>query len=217
LPRFLTICQEVTMIRNPDKAMFSIIKPSAHKISSFINSQQNKTFTYDEVGISQDGPLQADHPISKYYKLINRQFNIGEGEKSYELAKKAFIKWGMFDLGWVNVKPTTPMVENALVGIVSNVMGVWSVNVCRIIYIVNEDGPVIRFGMGYGTMPGHAICGEERLSVAFNPETGKVSFEIFSFSTESQLIAKISSFHLRTLQDRFARESARRMRYFAHN
>ncbi|MBF0193067.1 MAG: DUF1990 domain-containing protein [Magnetococcales bacterium] len=204
------------MIRNPDKAMFSIIKPSAHKISSFIKSQINKPFTYDEVGISRDGPLQANHPLSKHYKLINRQFNIGEGEKSFELAKKAFIKWGMFDLEWVNVKSSTPMIENSLVGIVSHVMGVWSVNVCKIIYLVDEDGPIVRFGMGYGTLPGHAICGEERLSVAFCRETGSVSFEIFSFSTESQLIAKISSFHLRNLQDRFAKDSAQRMRYFAH-
>jgi uncharacterized protein (UPF0548 family) len=205
------------MIRNPDKAMFSIIKPSAYKINSFINSQHNNPFTYDEVGISQDGPLEVDHPISKHYKLINREFNIGEGEKSYELAKKAFIRWGMFDLEWVNVGPSTPMSENSLVGIVSHVLGVWSVNVCKIIYMIEENGPVTRFGMGYGTLPGHAICGEERLSVALNHETGKVSYEIFSFSTESHLIAKISSFHLRTLQDRFANDSARRMRYFAHN
>ncbi|MBF0380482.1 MAG: DUF1990 domain-containing protein [Magnetococcales bacterium] len=204
------------MIHNPDKAMFSVIKPTPRKISSFINSQENKPFTYDEVGISKDGPLSEDHPIANNFKLINRQFNIGEGEKSYQSAKKAFIRWGMFDLDWVNVKPTTPMKEDYLFGIVSHVMGVWSVNVCKIIYLIDDSGPIERFGLGYGTLPGHAICGEERLTVAFNQETGKVSYDIFSFSTESQLIAKISSFHLRTLQNRFANASARRMRYFAH-
>jgi uncharacterized protein (UPF0548 family) len=204
------------MIRNPNKAMFSLIKPSHKKIIEFLHSQEGKHFTYPEVGFTKSGPLLPDHQLSKHYRLVHHRFHLGQGEKLYENAKAAFLRWDMFSLGWVSVhQPNTPMVPESLVAIVSHVIGVWSINVCRIIYILDDDGEIVRFGFGYGTLPGHAIRGEERMTVEFNRKSGAVHFEISSFSTESQLIAKISSFHLRSLQDRFAREAGSRMRHFA--
>ncbi|MBF0454117.1 MAG: DUF1990 domain-containing protein [Magnetococcales bacterium] len=205
------------MIRNPNKAMFSLLKPSTYKIEAFIRSQQGEPFTYPEVGCTRDGPLPLDHPLSKQYRLVNHRFSLGEGEATFERAKKAFRRWGMFSLDWVKIHPpNTSMDVGSLIGIVSHVMGVWSINVCRVIYRLDEEnGPVARFGIGYGTLPGHAIRGEERMVVEWDRERDEVFFEMVSFSVESQLIAKVSSFHLRALQDRFARESARQMRHFA--
>ena len=205
------------MIRNPNKAMFSIVNPTAKKIETFLQSQLNKQYTYPEVGFSRDGPLAADHPLGRKYRLVHRRYHLGVGKKCYESAKNGFINWRMFALGWVRIHPNdTPMTPGSLVGIVSQVMGVWSINVCKIIYIVDDDGPIVRFGFGYGTLPGHAIQGEERMTVEFDRKSGDVFFEIFSFSKESQLIAKISSFHLRSLQDRFAQESGNSMRKVAN-
>ena len=200
------------MIRNPNSAMFSIVKPTARKIDAFLRSQQDKSFTYPEAGLSRNGPLAASHPIAKHYRLVHRRFHLGQGRKIYQSAKNTFQRWGMFELGWVHIHPAdTPMLVGSQVGIISHVMGIWSINVCRIIYIVDDDGPIVRFGFGYGTLPGHAIRGEERMTIEFNRESEAVHYEIFSFSTESQLIAKITSFHLHSLQNRFARESSRRM------
>ena len=41
-------------------------------------------------------------------------------------------------------------------------------NAGRVVYLVDEDGPVPRFGFAYGTLPGHAESGEERFLVEWD-------------------------------------------------
>ncbi|MBF0447659.1 MAG: DUF1990 domain-containing protein [Magnetococcales bacterium] len=206
------------MILNPNKAMFSLKKPSYQEAEAFVLSQQNKSFTYPEVGETRLGPYAEHHPLFNRYRRVHRRFLMGEGIETYERLKRAFLDWQMFALGWVELhRSNIPIEEKALVGIISQVMGVWSINVCRLIYTIDETTPLIRFGLGYGTLPGHAIRGEERILIEFNPESGDVFYEIYSFSAESQLIARITAFRLRSLQDRFARESSDRMHRFAQN
>jgi uncharacterized protein (UPF0548 family) len=36
----------------------------------------------------------------------------------------------------------------------------WWLNACRIVYVVDEEGPVKRFGFAYGTLPEHAESGK---------------------------------------------------------
>lgn len=50
---------------------------------------------------------------------------------------------------------------------------------CRVVYLVDE--PDLR-GFGYGTLPGHPECGEERFVVRRDPATDAVFAEVSAFS-----------------------------------
>ena len=41
-------------------------------------------------------------------------------------------------------------------------LGLWWLNACRIVCVIDEDRPVTGFGFAYGTLPDHAESGEER-------------------------------------------------------
>lgn len=57
-----------------------------------------------------------------------------------------------------------PLEVGTTVGALARHYGFWSLNPARIAYFVEETGAVERFGFGYGTLPGHAECGEERFN-----------------------------------------------------
>ena len=61
-------------------------------------------------------------------------------------------------------------------------LGLWWLNACRIVYVVDEEGPVTRFGFAYGTLPGHAGAGEERFLVEWDRASGEVWYDILAFS-----------------------------------
>lgn len=207
------------LIRRPHSSLYSLVPPSDRQIKAFIGSQQGKPYSYPEVGRTRNGPQEIMPPLPPQYRMLYRRFHLGRGEKKYQKAKQAFLQWGMFALDWVRVHPETPgMDEQTLVGIVSHVFGLWTVNVCRIVYCIDEpSGSVVRFGCGYGTLPGHAIRGEEKMMITLDQNSGEVSYEIFSFSMPNQLVAKLAPFQLRLLQKRFVRESGHRMRQFCRD
>jgi hypothetical protein len=41
-------------------------------------------------------------------------------------------------------------------------------NAARIVYVVDEDGPICRYGFAYGTLAEHAESGEERFTVQWD-------------------------------------------------
>jgi uncharacterized protein (UPF0548 family) len=85
--------------------------------------------------------------------------------------------------------------------------GFWSLNCCKIVYVIDEDGPIRRFGFAYGTLPEHAEQGEERFGVEWVRSSDLVRYEIFSFSRPANLAAKIAYPLVRGLQNRFLRHS----------
>jgi hypothetical protein len=62
--------------------------------------------------------------------------------------------------------PDTPILAGQAVAVVACLFGLWWLNACRIVYVVDEQGPVQRFGFAYGTLPDHAESGEERFTVS---------------------------------------------------
>jgi uncharacterized protein (UPF0548 family) len=108
---------------------------------------------------------------------------LGEGEKTFQAAKTALGNWEHFQLGWVEAVPRESLIRaGAVVAVVARVFGVWWLNACRIVYEVNEDGPIRRFGFAYGILPGHAERGEERFVVEWDRGTGGVWYDVLAFS-----------------------------------
>src|SRR4029077_17849423 len=89
--------------------------------------------------------------------------------------------------------------------------GLWSLNACRIVYVVDEDRPIRRFGFAYGTLADHAESGEERFSIEWRRDDDSVWFDIRAFSRPVHWLARAGYPLSRALQRRFAREAMREM------
>jgi hypothetical protein len=83
----------------------------------------------------------------------------------------------------------------------------WILNFCKIVYVIDEEGPVRRVGFAYGTLPEHAEQGEERFAVERHRMPNVVSYDILSFSRPVSLAARVAYPLARRLQMRSVRQS----------
>jgi uncharacterized protein (UPF0548 family) len=114
----------------------------------------------------------------------------------------------MFNMPWVRLHwPTTPIQVGANVAVVVHHFGFYSLNAARIVYVVNDDGPIARYGFAYGTLAEHAECGEERFTVEWNRSEGNVWYDILAFSRPQKTLARLGGPMSRMLQRRFAEAS----------
>ena len=82
----------------------------------------------------------------------------------------------------------------------------------RIVYVVDEQGPLTRAGFAYGTLPEHAVRGEERFMVEWSQASDEVHYDLLAFSLPGSLLVKLAQPVLRRFQRRFARQSLAAMR-----
>ena len=82
---------------------------------------------------------------------------------------------------------------------------------CRIVYIVDESGPISRFGFAYGTLPGHVESGEERFLIEWERDGSSVWYDILAFSRPNHFLARLGYPLVRREQKRFRRDSAASM------
>ena len=90
-------------------------------------------------------------------------------------------------------------------------IGLWWLNSCRIVYVVDEPGPISRFGFAYGTLPGHVEAGEERFLIEWDHGDDSVWYDILAFSRPNHLLSRLGYLFVRRLQKRFGRDSAAAM------
>ena len=118
----------------------------------------------------------------------------------------------MFNLGWVQIYwPEAPVAVGTAVAVLARHLGFYSLNACRIVYVVHEEGPLRSYGFAYGTLPDHAEKGEERFTIEWQADDS-VWYDIFAFSRPNQLLAKLGYPITRLLQKRFAEDSKRAMK-----
>lgn len=185
--------------------MFSLRKPSEQKCQAFVESQAKLNFSYAAVGATATKPPDG-------YIVDHTRIKLGEGEQVFQAAKAALERWEQFHLGWVQVHdPGTPIEAGKPVAVLAHVVGLWTLNACRIVYVVNERGPVTTFGFAYGTLPEHAESGEERFTVEWHQPDNSVWYDILAFSRPNQLLVRLGYPVVRRLQKRFARDSAAAM------
>ena len=76
---------------------------------------------------------------------------------------------------------------------------------------MQEGGAFEKYGFAYGTLPDHAAIGEERFSVEFHADDGKVWYDVYAFSRPRPL-ARLAFPYSRALQKRFAEDSKKAMK-----
>ena len=84
---------------------------------------------------------------------------------------------------------------------------------CRVVSVVDEPN---RFGFAYGTLPGHAECGEE-LFLVEKTEDGAVRYIIKAFSRPRIWMARLGYPIARAQQRKFVRDSKSSMLHFVQN
>ena len=185
--------------------MLSLRKPSAESIRRFLSKQAKLGFTYSAVGATSGIPPAG-------YVVDHTRIKLGDGKQVYEAAKAALRRWDQFRLGWLEAGPKeTPIKKGEVVAIVAHVTGLWWLNACRIISVVDEDGTVSRFGFAYGTLPDHAGTGEERFLVEWDQSDNSVWYDILAFSRPNRFLTRLGYPIVRRTQKRFGRESSAAM------
>jgi uncharacterized protein (UPF0548 family) len=181
--------------------MFLPRKPDAETVRQFIFAQQGLPFSYREVGATRN-----ETPPQNFTADHNRT-RLGDGENVYQRAVAALKKWEQFNLGWVTiVPPDTPIAVGQAVAVRAYTFGLWSLSATRIVYLIEEHGPVQRFGFAYGTLPNHVECGEERFTIERLADDS-VWYDIYAFSRPQHALARLGFPITRKLQKRFIRES----------
>ena len=185
--------------------MLSLRKPSADTLRRFLAAQRELPFTYEAVGATAEPPAG--------YVVDRTRIKLGEGESVFRSAIAALRRWEQFNLGWVEAWPSnTPIQSGEVVAVMGRAIGVWWLNACRVVYVVDEDGPISTFGFAYGTLPGHVESGEERFLIEWDRSDDGVWYDIIAFSRAHQFSARLGYPVVRRLQKRFGRDSAAAMR-----
>ncbi len=185
--------------------MFQISKPTSLMIRSFVAAQSRLEFTYPAVRATAFVPPTG-------YVVDRTRIELGKGEVVFYAARDALQRWEQFNLGWVEARETnTPIRAGETVAVLARVLGLWWLNACRIVYVVDESGPSTKFGFAYGTLPEHAESGEERFLVEWDHAKGSVWYDILAFSRPNHLLARLGYPLTRRTQKRFARDSCAAM------
>jgi uncharacterized protein (UPF0548 family) len=185
--------------------MLSLRKPPEERLRDFLAAQSKLDLTYSAVGATAAVPPAG-------YVVDRTRIKLGEGAWTFAAAQAALRRWEHFRLGWVETwPPDTPIQTGQVVAVIARLFGLWWLNACRIVYVVDEKGSVQRFGFAYGTLPEHAESGEERFTLEWHEADDAVWYDILAFSRPQQLLPRLGYPFTRKLQRRFARDSVAAM------
>ncbi len=181
--------------------LISLRKPGDAAIAEFLDRQRESPFSYAEVGASRHDPPEG-------YAIDRHSVQLAKGQTAFQKAREAIDRWAMFDADWVEVHtPRGPISPGINVAVLARVLGVWYLNACRIVYLIDETGAVETYGFAYGTLPDHAEKGEERFTVIWDHGDDSVGYEQFAFSRPNHLLNQLNYPLARTVQKRFARDA----------
>jgi uncharacterized protein (UPF0548 family) len=174
--------------------MFLLHRPSEAEIRSFISAQQHTDFSYSPLELTRSSPPAG-------YNVDHNRVQLGTGAQCFTAACAAIKRWKMFDLGWVKLCfDDTPIEAGATVAIVVRHLGFWSMNACRIVYVIEEQD---KYGFAYGTLTEHAEIGEERFMVEWDRESDAVWYDLLACSKPG-LMAMFGYPIARKFQKKFA-------------
>jgi uncharacterized protein (UPF0548 family) len=181
--------------------LFRLTAPSEDEVRRFIAEQRASRFSYLEVGASAGD-------IPSRYNLDHNRIRLGKGEVAWRRAVAAVSGWRMFDIPWVRLYwPNAAIQVGTDVAVSVHHFGFYSLNACRIVYVIDEDGSTKRFGFAYGTLWEHAESGEERFTVEWRRDEDEIWYDLLAFSRPRKMAARFAYPLSRKLQGSFAEAS----------
>jgi uncharacterized protein (UPF0548 family) len=190
--------------------VFLLTQPSPSRIAAFLASQRDAALTYTEVGATR-----GERPPAGY-AVDHKRIRLGAGTAAFERAVEALHRWRMLTHGWAYVAPAAAsVVPGTTVAVVVRHYRFWSLNACRIVYVLDgnevDAAGVRRIGFAYGTLPEHGAVGEERFTVECHAADDSVWFDMYAFSRPGMLLAWLGYPIGRRVQRRFARAAKQAM------
>lgn len=187
---------------------WSLRAPTASAIEVFRAEQERGgVFSYPEQGRTRE---EEARPTGYNFDL-NRA-RIGTGQADFAAGCRALEAWRMFPEPWTRiVSPEENVRPGQTVAMLAQAFGLWWLNACRIVYVLDEHAPVRRWGFAYGTLDAHVEQGEERFSVELHDD-GAVWYDLRAFSRPRYWPVRLAKPLARRLQRRFVRESLASMR-----
>ncbi|MCG7593713.1 DUF1990 family protein [Mycobacterium sp. C3-094] len=136
--------------------------------------------TYPDVGATARTPPPG-------YRFLRRTAVIGSGRARFEQAAAAGMRFGMLRGAGLRIEATTPTAQEG-----TDVLGHLGPMVapCRVVYVVDEPD---RRGFAYGTLPGHAVRGEELFLVRYDSTADQVIAEVAAFSRPARWWSRIGA------------------------
>ena len=129
--------------------MFRLRKPNKELLARIRDQFRHQSLTYAEAGCTR-GPAPPGYSVDHY------RCKLGEGPDVFRKARQVIASWKMLDLGWaLPCWPDAELKQDELTGTIAHVYGIWSINVCRVVYVEESEAPTTRFAFAYGTLPGH--------------------------------------------------------------
>lgn len=125
--------------------------------------------TYPEIGATASA-------MPAGYNHVRMSQRIGSGRPRFEEAAEKVMRYGMLRGAGLRVSASTEVA-----GVGSDVLGRLGpfVAPCRVVYVIDEPD---RRGFAYGSLPGHAVTGEEMFGVRYDPADDGVYSEVAAFS-----------------------------------
>jgi uncharacterized protein (UPF0548 family) len=181
--------------------LFSLTTPSEDEIRRVISKQKDSGFSYPEVGASATAAPTG-------YNVDRNRIQLGSGQVTWQRAVQAIHTWQMFSMPWVSLYwPSAPIQAGTEVAVSVYHFGFYSLHASRVVYVIDEDGPIQRFGFAHGTLAEHAESGEERFTVEWHRNDDSVWYDILAFSRPRNMLAKLGHPLSRSLQRKFAEGS----------
>lgn len=163
---------------------------------------------WTDTALSYPHDAGIDHPPAQGFLIDHHEVRLGSGCAVFQRAAAALDSWTMFPL-WARVVRKRPVGQapGEVVAMVVRLAGLWWINPCRILH--RCDAPRSH-GFVYGTLPGHAECGEEQFVVQWRRDDS-VWYVIRAFSRPRHPLAWIGFPVARWWQLRFVRDSQQRL------
>ena len=152
--------------------MLSVTEPRSSTLDAILRDQRDRDLSYPEVGATRgtfpDGYRHARHAVE-----------LGAGDRAFLRGSDGLRRWQAHVRAGVVLRPPDAALQPEVTVVLTvPVVPVYVTVACRIVYVVEEP---TRFGFAYGTLPHHAIDGEEAFLVE-RDDAGMVRFRISAFT-----------------------------------
>ena len=169
--------------------------------------ERSHTLSYPEVGATHPdtanvaAQLRGSPDFLRGYLTDHHYTYIGHGDALFTRGAQALRDWQMYRLPWLSLYPALPaLVPGTRAGALARHFGFYSFNPFATVYTLGRPG---RVAFAVGTLPGHAVAGEERFMLEQRPD-GSVWFDLLAFSKPAHWLTRAAYPVARQQQKRFA-------------
>jgi uncharacterized protein (UPF0548 family) len=171
--------------------VFRLRAASRARLDHILARADSSELTYAEVGSTRDMDLPEG------YRHDRAALRIGNAEH-FDRAREGLVRWQPHVGAGAAVYPDDAPSENRTVLVTITLGPFRAIAPCRVVYVIDEPD---RFGLAYGTLPGHPERGEE--SFVIERHGDDVVFRITAFSRPADFLTRLGAPLARRVQVRF--------------